>query len=63
MYFELYFELQITATETHKMLQTGLRGTPYGKKIFEQFSQLIFWPKMVHRGKNVGKVYEIINED
>jgi hypothetical protein len=45
------------------MLQTGLRGTPHGEQIFEQFSQLILWPKKAHKGKNVGKVYEIINED
>lgn len=63
MYVELYFELRITATEINKMLQTGLRGTSHGEQIFEQFSQLILWPKTVHRGKNVGKVYEIINED
>ena len=45
------------------MLQTGLRGTSHGEQIFEQFSQPILWPKMVHKGKNVEKVYEIINED
>ena len=56
MYVELYLELQKTARETHKMLQAGLRGTPHGEQIFEQFSQLILWPKAVHKGKNVGKV-------
>jgi hypothetical protein len=38
MYVELYFELQITATETHKMLQTGLRRTPHAEQILAVFS-------------------------
>jgi len=35
MYVELYFELQKTATETHKMFQRDLRGTLHAEEIFE----------------------------
>jgi len=52
MYVELYCELWKTAIETHKMLQAGLRGTPHGEQIFEQFSQLMLRPKTVHKDKS-----------
>ena len=63
MCVKLPHELRKTAIQTHRILQTGLVGTPHAEQIFEQFSQQILWPQTAHKDKNAEKVYETINED